>query len=223
MTRRTLSWSVAHAAAVALLATACSSSTGGTAAPSAAGGASSAPTVAPTEAAPSSAQSAEPSGAPSIAIPSFVLPNDDKGLEALLPDQLCGKKATKLSMSGERFANVPDESFSGALSALGKSPKDVAFAMSTPDIAGNSNCQELAIVFQIKGADSGRFRDVFIAAAKAQDNTTYTTGNVGGKDVYIGTTPGDTTKSYAYFKGDALFMVQAADDASAATLLKVMP
>ena len=78
-------------------------------------------------------------------------------------------------------------------------------------------------MFQIKGADPGRFSDVFIQAAKDQSDTTYTTGNVGGKNVYIGTTPGNDTKTYAYFKGDGLFIVTAADDAAAAPLLQEMP
>jgi len=220
MTRRTLSWSVTLAALVALLATACSSSSG-SAAPSSAQGASSAPTTAPSEAASTAAESSAPSEAPSIAIPSFVLPSDDKGLEALLPDKLCGKTATKLSMSGDKFAGVTDETFIDTLTKLGKSPKDVAFAVATG--APSSGCKDVAVVFQIKGADPGRFSDVFIQAAKDQSDTTYTTGNVGGKNVYIGTTPGNDTKAYAYFKGDGLFIVTAADDAAAAPLLQEMP
>ena len=222
MTRRTLSCGRWLVAAVALLA-ACELVELDDA-PSAAVGErdrpTTAPTTAPTEAAVRRRERA-PSEAPSIAIPSFVLPNDDKGLEALLPDKLCGKTAIKLSMSGERFAGVTDETFSDTLAKIGKSPKDVAFAVATG--APSSNCNEVAVVFQIKGADPGRFSDVFIQAAKEQSDTTYTTGNVGGKDVYIGTTPGGDTKSYAYFKGDGLFIVTAADDAAAAPLLQEMP
>lgn len=220
MTRRTLSWSVALAATVALLAAACSSSSGATASPSAAG-ASTAPTVAPTTAPSEAAASPTETGAPSIEIPSFDLPNDDKGLEGLLPDKLCGTTATKLSMSGDRFAGVTDKTFTDTLAKLGKSPKDVAFAVATG--APSSNCKEVAVVFQIKGADAGRFSDVFIQAAKDQSDTTYTTGNVGGKNVYIGTTPGNDTKAYAYFKGDGLFIVTATDDAAAAPILQEMP
>jgi hypothetical protein len=218
MTRRTLSLGVALVAAIALLVTACSSSSSSSGATS---GATTAPTTAPTEAASSAAESGAPSSVPSIAIPSFVLPSDDKGLEGLLPAKLCGKTAVKLSMSGERFAGVTDKTFSDTLAKLGKSPKDVAFAVATG--APSSNCNEVAVVFQIKGADPGRFSDVFIQAAKDQSDTTYTTGNVGGKDVYIGTTPGGDTKSYAYFKGDGLFIVTAADDAAAAPILQAMP
>jgi hypothetical protein len=220
-----MSWSLALMAAVALLATACSSSSSGSTATASAGAPTNAPTSAPTtaasEAASTAAESSAPSEAPSIEIPSFALPNDDKGLEALLPGKLCGKTATKLSMSGERFAGVTDKTFTDTLTKIGKSPKDVAFAVAAG--APGSGCKEVAVVFQIKGADPGRFRDVFIEAAKAQSNTTYTTGNIGGKDVYIGTTPGNDTKAYAYFKGDGLFIVDAPDDAAAAPLLQEMP
>ena len=64
---------------------------------------------------------------------------------------------------------------------------------------------------------------MFIAAAQKQNDTTYTQGNVGGKDVYIGTSKSDGTKTYAYFKGDALFIVEAPDEASAGPLLQEMP
>jgi hypothetical protein len=227
MTRRTLSWSAALAAAIALLVAACSSSSSGSAAPESAGAPTSAPTTAPTtaisEAPSTAAESSVPSEVPSIEIPSFVLPSDDKGLEALLPDKLCGKTATKLSMGGDRFASVPDQTFTDTLSQLGKTPKDVSFAVASSGLVTGGDCSDTAIVFRVKGADPGRFRDVFIAAAKEQDNTTWTNGNVGGKDVYIGTQPDSDTKSYAWFRGDALFIVEAKDDATAAPLVQGMP
>ena len=218
MTRRTISATVGMVLAMILLA-ACSGSSSSVA-PSAAGQASAAPeTTAPSAAPASEAPSAEASNA----IPSFELPSDDKGLEALLPSTMCGKTATKLSFSGARFANITDPTFTSTLAQLGKSPTDVAFAVSSPGVAALDTCKQGAIVFQIKGADPGRFRDVFIAAAQKQNDTTYTQGNVGGKDVYIGTSKSDGTKTYAYFKGDALFIVEAPDEASAAALIQEMP
>lgn len=218
MTRRTISATLGMVLAMILLA-ACGGSSSSVA-PSVAGQASSAPeTTAPTTAPASEA----PSAGASIAIPSFELPSDDKALEALLPSTLCGKAATKLSFSGARFAGVSDPTFTSTLAQLGKSPADVAFAVSSPGVAALGTCKQGAIVFQIKGADPGRFRDVFIAAAQKQNDTTYTQSNVGGKDVYIGTSKSDGTKTYAYFKGDALFIVEAPDEATAAPLLQEMP
>ncbi len=220
MTRRITAWLAVLTLATVLAA--CSSSSA-TTAPSSGGGASAAPSTAPASETPSVAPSSAESSAPSIAIPSFALPNDDKGLEALLPDQLCGKASTKLSLSGARFSTVQDPVFDATLSELGKTATDVSFAIASPGLAGSDSCQVSAAVLRIKGADPSRFRDLFIAAAKKEDNTTYTTGSVGGKDVYIGTTPGNDTQTYAYFKGDALFFVTAPDDATAAPVLQVMP
>ncbi len=224
MTPRRISATAGMVLATMLLA-ACSGSSSSSA-PSAAGQASAPETTAPSAStAPASAPASEaPSVEASLAIPSFVLPSDDKGLEALLPSTLCGKTATKLSFSGARFAAVSDPTFTSTLAQLGKSPKDVAFAVSSPGVASIDSCKETAVVFQIKGADPGRFRDVFIAAAQKQNDTTYTQGNVGGKDVYIGVQASDPTKkTYAYFNGDALFIVEAPDDASAGPLLQEMP
>lgn len=224
MTRRITAWLAWLAVlTLATVLAACSSSSA-TSAPSSGGGTSVAPSSAPASSEPSAAESAAPSsGEASIAIPSFVLPNDDKGLEALLPDQLCGKAAIKLSMSGARFASVQDPVFNATLSDLGKTTADVSFAIAEPNQATSDSCKVSAAVLRIKGADPTKFRDLFIAAAKKEENTTYTTGNVGGKDVYIGKTPGNDTQTYAYFKGDALFFVDAADDATATPALQVMP
>jgi hypothetical protein len=223
MTRRITAWLAVLTLATVLAA--CSSSSATTA--PASGGTSAAPSTAPASTAPttapSAAESAAPSSAASIAIPSFALPNDDKGLEALLPDQLCGKAAMKLSLSGARFSTVQDPVFDATLSELGRTAADVSFAIAQPDPATSDSCKVSAAVLRIKGADPTRFRELFIAAAKTEENTTYTTGNVGGKDVYIGTTPGKDTQTYAYFKGDALFFVTAPDDATAAPALQAMP
>jgi hypothetical protein len=225
MTRRITAWLAVLTLATVLAA--CSSSPA-TTAPSSGGGTSTAPSTEPASTepsvAPSATESAAPSSSePSIAIPSFVLPNDDKGLEALLPDQLCGKASIKLSLSGARFASVQDPVFDATLSELGKTAADVSFAIAEPNPATSAGCKVSAAVLRIKGADPAKFRDLFIAAAKREENTTYTTGNVGGKDVHIGKTPGSDKETYAYFKGDALFFVTAPDAATATPALQVMP
>ena len=171
MTRRTISAAVGMVLAMILLA-ACSGSSSSVA-PSAAGQATAAPeTTAPSAAPASEAPSAEASNA----IPSFELPSDDKGLEALLPSTMCGKTATKLSFSGARFANITDPTFTSTLAQLGKSPTDVAFAVSSPGVAALGTCKQGAIVFQIKGADPGvacvllaRYEELEVAAQALQE------------------------------------------------------
>ena len=195
---------VGLASAVLVLVAACSSGTA-TAAPGAstpAGGGSSA--------APSSASA-----------PGFSLPSNDKDLEALLPDNLCDSASTKTSESGTSFAADADPSFTAVLTALGKSASDVEFAFAIPSQSLATDCNETAGIFEINGVDSGQLQSVFLASAAA-DETTYTQGNVGGKDVYIDASD-PTNRNYFYVKGDAVIFVSAPDDASAGTLISALP
>ncbi len=210
MTART-TWTTALSGALVLILSACSGSSAGSAAPPSVGLSSGAATVAP---------STPPSVAPSLTIPSFDLPNDDKGLEALLPDKICGAKARKLSFSGDRFTSMADENFTATLAALGKSAKDVSFAVAGDPSGGD--CSTTAGVFRVKGADPSKLREVFLAEA-VKGGGTQTQGNVGGKDVYINASSSGDTKDYAYFVGDAVFFVAAKDDAAAALVLQAMP
>lgn len=199
---------------------ACSSSPAATTAPastapgaSTAAGSSSAPIT-------STAPASSVPGA-SIAIPAFSFPSDDKGLEALLPSTMCGQPATKLSMTGSDFAADADPAFIATLSQLGKSVNDVAVALATGDPVKAPDCNVNAGVFEVKGADGGQLQSVFLAASAASE-TTYTKGNVGGRDVYIDASD-PTNRNYAYFKGDGIFFVTAPDDATAAPILSAMP
>ena len=172
--------------------------------------------AAPSLAAPSSEPSAaEPSAAEqSIAIPSFALPSEAKDLEALLPDTLCGAKATKASMSGASFAATADESFKATLAALGKQPSDVAFAFAF----ATADCG--AGIFRINGVDQGALKQALLAEEQKSGNT-YTESSVGGKDVFV--SDQGSGKQYAYFAGDAVIFAQAKDDATAAGILQQLP
>ncbi len=206
----------------ALVLVGCSSTTGGSAAPSTDTGASAA---APSEAAPSAAASeaaaseAAPSeGTPSLAIPSFAFPSTDKELEALLPAELCGAKVQKLSMGGEMFDNSSDPTFGAVLQKLGKTTKDVSFAVAAPLTAGDNTCA--AGIFRIKGADGGALKDAFLAEA-AKEGNTFVVKNIAGRDVY--TDPTSDSFGYAYFKGDALIFASAKNDADAASIISALP
>lgn len=187
------------------------------------GTASSAPTAsapAPTTAAsPSTAvASGSPAVDPSFAIPSFAFPSEDKELEALLPNMLCGATTLKFSMSGSTFATAADPEFIAILGELGKTPADVSFAVAggTPGVDADA-CS--AGIFRIKGADSNRFKEVFLAEA-AKEGTTYREETVAGRTVLVGS--GEDFQ-YAYFKGDALIFVSAPDPAKAAEVLALLP
>jgi hypothetical protein len=189
---------------------ACGSSTASS--PSAAAG--NQPSQAPTSAAEPSV--AEPSQAEaSFAVPSFVLPSGAKDLEALLPDQLCGAKAVKLSMTGDQFASSANTEFKAALQALGKSVSDVAFA-----IAGDPTYSCTAGIFRVKGVDQNLLQQALLAEEQKSGNT-YTQGSVGGKNVYI--TDAGSGKQYVYFSGDAAIFASAKTEAEAAGILQKLP
>ena len=218
MTRLTVVGALASGALAVLL-----SACGGAATPTPAG---SAVAVVPSQAAPSaeapsSAPSvAEPSAAeslgaqPSFAIPSFTLPSQAKDLEALLPDTMCGVKATKTSMSGATFAATADPSFQAALASLGKQPSDVAFAFAFTQASCGAG------IFRISGVDQGALKQALLAAEQKQ-GTTYTQSTVGGKNVYV--SANGAGKQYVYFAGDAVIFAQAKDEASAAGILQQLP
>ena len=186
------------------------------AAPPASQAAASAP--APSAAEPSAAEpsTAEASaGAPSVAIPSFTLPSEAKDLEALLPDTICGSKATKASLSGASFSANAQPEFKAALTALGKSPSDVSFAFAFSE----SGCG--AGIFRIAGVDANQLQQVFLAEQQ-KSGTTYTQGSVGGRNVFI-SDEGSSGKQYFYFAGDAVLFATAKDDATAGPILQSLP
>jgi hypothetical protein len=204
--RRTLSLVIAAIATIAVAA-ACDGKPAGAASTVASPGAS-VSVSAPSASAPPGAGSG---------LPSFALPSGAKDLEALLPDTLCGTPAVKFSMSGADFAANADEEFTKTLSDLGKSPSDVSFAA-----AGSAGGDCGAGIFRINGADQTRLQEVFLDASQS-DGATYTAGNVGGRSVFVITTPGDDGKQYVYFKGDAVLFVQAPDETKAGEILRLLP
>lgn len=191
------------------------------AAPSTSPAAAASTAVEPSVAQPSQAQPsvAQPSTAvSSFALPSFELPSGAKDLEALLPDELCGVTAIKLSMSGEQFMTDADAEFKATLATLGKQASDVSFA-----IAASTGSGCTAGIFRVKGIVTNLLEQALVAAEK-KSGTTYTQGSVGGKNVYITDTTGATaSKQYVYFKGDAAIFAEAKDEATATAILQQLP
>lgn len=202
-------------ALVASLAACTTATTSGSPAASAA-----APTQAPSAA--SQAPSASADALPSFDLGSFAIPSFGGAdeLEAMLPSEICGAATQKFSMSGEDFeAFADDAEFSATLEGLGKTAADVSFAISAPT-AGDVDCG--AGVFRINGADTARLQQVYLEAAEDEGGT-YTTGTIGGKNVFIITATDEPGKQYVYFKGDAVLFAQAPDDATAGEILSQLP
>jgi len=199
----------------AIVVTACSATAAPSASTAALQSASAAPSAsfAPPSGSPSSLPSAGASA--SIALPSFVLPSTDKALEALIPDEMCGQKVQKLSMSGSAFEQANPE-FVQLLAALGKTPADVS--MAAGGIQSGSKCS--AGIFEVKGADPAQFKQDFLDAA-AKNGDHYTEKSLGGKTVLAD--PTSKNVQYGYFKGDALIFVLADSDADAATVIAALP
>jgi hypothetical protein len=151
----------------------------------------------------------------SFAIPSFVLPSGAKDLEALLPNTVCGSQALKASMTGDQFMTQGDPEFQRVLTALGKQPSDVAFA-----IAGSpTGC--VAGIFRIKGVDASLIEAAFIGEEQKQGKT-FTKSTVAGKSVYA-EAAGGAGVMYIYFASDAAIFVQAKDATQGAEILQQLP
>ena len=153
---------------------------------------------------------------PSIDIPSF---QADVDLEAQLPSEFCGEATQKFSFTGAEFV-ANDEAFAGVVAALGRSASDVSVAGA--GVAGEECAGINLIAFRIKGADGGRFEELFINAQEADSGTRPTRANVAGKDVWVVIDSGGTT-SYIYFRGDTVYGVTAESQDDAAKGLAVMP
>lgn len=180
---------------------------GGTAAPSTSPGAATTPQPPASDG---------PIDLPSIDIPSF---QPDVDLEAQLPSEFCGQPTEKFSFSGAETVS-DDEEFAAIVAALGRSAADVSVAGA---VSKAPECAAIQLIaFRVKGADGGRFEQLFIDAQEQDTGTRPTRSNVGGKDVWVFTDSTGTT-SYIYFRGDTIFGVSAESEADAAKGLVVLP
>lgn len=179
-------------------------------------GGGAAPTTSPAVVTTPAPATPAPGDLPSFDIPSF---QADVDLEAQLPSEFCGQPTQKFSFTGAEFV-ANDEAFAGVVAALGRSASDVSLAgagVAGPECAGIN-----LIVFRVKGADGGRFEQLFIDAQEQDTGTRPTRSNVGGKDVWVVIDSGGTT-SYIYFRGDTVFGVTAESEGDAAKGLAAMP
>ena len=154
--------------------------------------------------------------APSGVVPSFT---SDLDLESRIPNEFCGQKVVKYSFAGSDFL-ANDAKFAAVVGQLGRSPADVSVA--TAGVAGPECLGINLIALRIKGADQGRFEQLFLASQASQNGAQPTKSNIGGKDVWVYTDTSGTT-NYIYFKGDTAYGVAAKTQADAARGLAVMP
>lgn len=176
------------------------------------------PTPSPT---PTATPPATPSAAASNALPSFTLPSNAKELEALLPDTLGGVKLTKASMKGTDFVNSASSSpeLKAWLDSVGKSLNDVSAAYAF-DLTGKSPAAVFA--FRVQGVDHTQLIDKLKTSMQSDGTvTSWTSANVGGKDVQQGEASDGTL--YVYGTADIVFFVKTDNATLAAEALSHLP
>ena len=146
-------------------------------------------------------------------VTAFAFPSDDKELEAVIPDKICGATAQKLSLKGKQ-ATGDDELWSGILQALGKSLSDVSAAAAFTTKPGCS-----VTIIKIKGADEGKLREPLKSEA-TKAGITYTKVSVGGKDVF---TSNPAKFGYSWIKGDGAIIITADSAKDAEELVSALP
>ncbi|TMB50012.1 MAG: hypothetical protein E6J50_06740 [Chloroflexi bacterium] len=156
-------------------------------------------------------------------LPSFSLPSNAKELEALIPDTLGGVKVTKGSMKGSDFVNSSSSNpeLKTFLDSIGKSLNDVSAAFGFV-ASGSSGSAVLA--FRVQGVDNAKLVDAFKSSSNISGTTmTWTSANVGGKNVQEAKDPDTQTSTYVYGTADLLFLVETNDTKIAQEALQHLP
>jgi len=158
-------------------------------------------------------------GAPTTGPGSSLLPGvsfgDDKALEAFLPATLCGQPSKKQSYSASS-GQLPDASanpYAALFSGLGSG----SIAIAEP---ADSACKSGVAAFKLQGANQFLIQ-AFLAAMAADAGGASTQVNLGGKTVTKVTEDSDIT--YVYAKNDTMFVITAASDDEAASILSALP
>jgi hypothetical protein len=197
--------------AVAMLAIAACN---GAAAPASSAPGASAPGSSPAPA--TDSPSVPASGLPSFGLPSF---SSDVELESILPNEFCGQQTLKFSFSGADFV-ADDEDFAALVGTLGRTPADVSVASAAVQ---GGECENINLIaFRVKGADGGRYEQLFLALVAQDSGNQAIRKNVAGRDVWF-YTDADDLATYIYFRGDTAFGVTADTEADAAKGLAVLP
>jgi len=164
-----------------------------------------------------------PSAAASGALPSFNLPSNAKELEALLPDTLGGAKLTKASMKGSDFVNSSSSNpeLKAWLDSLGKSLDDVSAAFG---FVASGTSGSFIFAFRVQGVDHSKLMDEFIKTSNTSGTAmTFTSANVGGKNVQKATDTSQNATIYLYGTADLLFLVETNDPAIAQEAISHLP
>lgn len=163
------------------------------------------------------------------AVPSFDVPASAPELAALLPDEIGGQEAFKLSMSGAEMMGgtgedvTVDQEFIDFLNRLGAQPDDISVAFSFGVGADESTAGVFA--FRVEGANADQLETEFRATMEEESGQLdWQETSVAGKNVLAAEDPDNPGNTmYLYTAGDIIFIVTAADEATAVELLEPLP
>jgi hypothetical protein len=161
-----------------------------------------------------------------IAVPS--LPSSAKDLEALIPDTVGTITLQKASMTGNEFVGSGNASQEAQdfLTGLGVSTDDVSVAIGFgADVSGSGDAVAV-LLFRANGASSDRLLSLFKDATNRERKTplVWQTASLGDKQVEKAADPEQGTGSvYLYATGDLLAFVTAGDDTKATEALSALP
>jgi hypothetical protein len=150
--------------------------------------------------------------------------NNNPGLQAKLPSQICGAPALTFSMPA---GVLPASALSGLAGGAGSilsgisSTETFSLAVAGPGAAASDPCDITYFAVQISGGDANSFVQLVLQQNQA-DGGSSTTTSLGGKNVTVVTDSGGT-KTYFTVNGDTAVGVQAPDDATAAAAFAALP
>lgn len=146
--------------------------------------------------------------------------NQDRALEALLPDTVGAATLVKFSVKGAEFVRGADPAFTDFLNRVGATPDDVSVASATDQ---KSTLQILAL--RVAGADTDKLKTEFRKAIEDQATAPIdlTEETVGGKSVLTGFDPDQQTNVYFYVVSDVVISVTTTDKATAEAALQKLP
>ncbi|HEY3335817.1 MAG TPA: hypothetical protein VGK16_11350 [Candidatus Limnocylindrales bacterium] len=169
------------------------------------------------EAVESQAPASADTGGPDVTLQ----PGAASDLEAMLPSEANGIAFSKSSFDGSTLstAGIPIDAgeLQPILDANGKTAKDVRFALATPTTPP-SGSSPIVIAIQIQGVDAEKLLPVLQSVGDLGDLKQTT---IGGKQVRAGGVA--PFGAAIYLKGDLLFYVLFADDATTEAIISRLP
>lgn len=204
-----------------------SSSSPAATAPLAASGA--APSAAASSSAAQTAAPSGPAGAPSptgaASLPAIFSSHADPALESQLPTDVSGAALGRYSqaLSDVLDAGGDRAAIDAFLQGIGKTEADGSVAAAYDP---TNTLKGAIIAYKVSGADTATLLNGIVALEQSDlgAGATKKPATVGGKNVTVvsvGTGVNDT--EWLYGRGDAVFVVHAADDAHAAAFLLALP